>query len=180
MSRQHFLLLAFGTLIVMGGLGFVLTPLARDINFWVFLKGQTPVPQQLLAGLFAGFLGGVLAWHIIKLPFLSSTRNFFTKLIGDLQLNTVQIIFVSVCAGIGEELLFRGAIQPIAGIFITSLVFVALHGYLNPFNLRISVYGIFMTFFIFFLGYITERLGILSSMMAHTVIDIYLLQKLSR
>src|SRR5690606_280534 len=122
----------------------------------------------------------VLAWQIIKLPFLSSTRNFFTRLISELQLNTVQIVFVSICAGIGEELLFRGAIQPVAGIFITSLVFVALHGYLNPFNPRIIVYGVFMTFFIIFLGYLTERLGILSSIVAHTVIDIYLLRKLSQ
>ena len=34
---------------------------------------------------------------------------------------------LAISVGIGEEILFRGALQPVFGIVITSLLFVALH-----------------------------------------------------
>ncbi len=37
------------------------------------------------------------------------------------------LILLAVMSGVGEEALFRGALQPILGIFITSLLFGALH-----------------------------------------------------
>jgi membrane protease YdiL (CAAX protease family) len=37
------------------------------------------------------------------------------------------LILISVMSGVGEEALFRGALQPILGVVITSLLFGALH-----------------------------------------------------
>ena len=37
------------------------------------------------------------------------------------------LILVAVISGVGEEALFRGALQPILGILVTSLLFGALH-----------------------------------------------------
>lgn len=179
MNRQNILFLALATLIFLGGLGFIFTPLARDVNIYAFLKGNKPIHLQLMIGLASGLLISVVAWKIVSLPYLKSVKSFFQDVISDLKMNDVQILFVSICAGIGEELLFRGAIQPVLGIWITSLVFVAVHGYLNPKNLRITLYGIFMTVSIVYLGYLTEYIGIVSSMTAHTIVDIYLLKKLT-
>lgn len=179
MNRRIFLLLALGTLLLLGGLGVVLVPLARDVNIFIFLRGHATLYTQLIVGVLSGMAVALLAWQLINIPYLSATRDFFKQIITGLKMNTVQIVFVSLCAGIGEELLFRGAIQPVAGIWITSVIFVAVHGYLNPYNLKISLYGVFMTFSIVYIGYLTERFGILSSMVAHSIIDIYLLQKLS-
>jgi membrane protease YdiL (CAAX protease family) len=85
-----------------------------------------------------------------------------------------EILFVSFCAGFGEELLFRGSLQYLLGIWTTAIIFVALHGYINPRDWRISVYGLFMTLAIASLGYATEHIGIWSAVVAHTIIDIIL------
>ena len=87
---------------------------------------------------------------------------------------------VSGCAGIGEEILFRGGIQPFLGIIWTSLLFVILHGYITPFNGPLTIYGIFMVLAIALLGIATVHLGLVVAIVAHTTIDILLLFKLSR
>ena len=111
---------------------------------------------------------------MIRLPILSESREFFTNLIKDAGLKLPDLIFLSIAAGVGEEILFRGAIQPFLGIWITALIFVALHGYLNPMNLRMSVYGILMVVVSAGLGYLFEKYGIFAAMTAHFFIDIVL------
>jgi len=64
------------------------------------------------------------------------------------------------------------------GIIITAILFVAIHGYLNPRNWRISIYGVFMTAGIVLLGYLAETMGLLVAIVAHTIIDIYLLNRM--
>jgi membrane protease YdiL (CAAX protease family) len=81
---------------------------------------------------------------------------------------------------VGEEILFRGAIQPFLGVAVTSVLFVAVHGYLNPKDWRLSVYGVFMTIGIAWLGYLAETQGLLSAIIGHTIIDVYLLIYLQR
>jgi hypothetical protein len=77
-------------------------------------------------------------------------------------------------------MLFRGALQPLLGIPITSILFVAIHGYLNPRDWRLSIYGLFMTAGIAWLGYLTDSRGLLSAIVGHTIIDVYLLIYLQR
>lgn len=43
------------------------------------------------------------------------------------QIRPTQIILLSVVAGFGEEVLFRGVIQPFMGIWLASLLFAAIH-----------------------------------------------------
>ncbi len=179
MSRQRVLLLAMATLVVMGGIGLYFIPTVRGVASSTFLQGKFPLLKQILFGSAVGLSISILGWQIIMTPFLGSVRTFFTNIIGGIRLNIFQIIFVSLCAGIGEELLFRGTIQPLLGIWVTSIVFVFIHGYLNPFNRPLFVYGIFMTLSIAFIGYITEMVGIAASMAAHTMVDIVLLYKLT-
>ena len=141
---------------------------------------------QLASGLAAGIIFGVTAKWIVKQPFLSEVNTRYSSMIEDLKLNSSEIVFISLCAGVGEEVLFRGALQPWAcshfglfvGILIVSIGFVAVHGYLNPKNWRLSIYGIYMTIAIFALGFMAELIGLWSAVVAHTVIDIYLLREL--
>ena len=65
------------------------------------------------------------------------------------------------------------------GIWVTSILFVLLHGYLNPFNLPLTYYGIYMVLVIGVLGLMTEHIGIVTAMIAHTLIDVILLRELS-
>ena len=178
-SKKTILLLALGTLVVFGGLGIVLIPYVRDIKIVEFFIGVEPIWLQVLIGISFGIVTAMAGWQIVELPQMTKIKIFFTELIKPLKLNNSQIVFISICAGFGEELLFRGAIQPVLGIWITSILFVLLHGYLNPFNLPLTFYGVYMVFVIGVMGLMTEHFGILTAMIAHTLIDIILLGKLS-
>ncbi len=179
MSKKTILLLALGTLVVFGGLGIVFIPLARQVEVLGFLSGPEKIWVQILIGLVIGFVTAKAGWQITNLPMMEKNLKFFAGLIRPVKLTNVQIVFISLCAGVGEELLFRGAIQPLLGIWLTSILFVLIHGYLNPFNLPLTYYGIYMVLVIGVLGLMTEHVGILTAMIAHTIIDIVLLRELS-
>jgi membrane protease YdiL (CAAX protease family) len=79
---------------------------------------------------------------------------------------------------VGEELFFRGAVQWWLGIPFTAVVFVAIHGYLDPRDRRIMAYGTLMTLGMMLLGWMAERYGLVGPMLAHTLIDVILLERL--
>lgn len=178
-KKKTIMLLALGTLLGFGGLGIGLVPYVRDMEIDVFFAGEERIWVQVFVGILIGIVTAKASWQIVGLPIMSKTKIFFTGLIQPLKLSNSQIIFISICAGVGEELFFRGAIQPMLGIWITSILFVLLHGYLNPFNLPLTYYGIYMVLVIGVLGLMTEHLGILTAMIAHTLIDIILLKEIS-
>lgn len=171
--------MAIGTLVVFGGLGVVIIPYTRERALLEFLPGTEKYWIQLVLGIIVGVITAKAAWQIVELPLLFKTKKFFADLIQPLKLNTAEIIFISICAGIGEELFFRGAIQPMLGVWFTAILFVLLHGYLNPFNMSLTLYGIYMVLVIGVLGLLTERFGILTAIIAHTLIDVILLRALS-
>lgn len=178
-SKKTILLLALGTLVVFGGLGIVIVPFVRDINVGQFLLGNNSYLIQILVGVGFGFITAKAGWQIVQLPIMKDTKVFFSGMIKPIGLNVLEIVFISLCAGIGEELFFRGAIQPILGVWFTAILFVLLHGYLNPFNLPLTYYGVYMVLVIGVMGLMTEYFGILSAMISHTLIDIILLWELS-
>lgn len=172
--------IALISLIIFGGLGLWIMDFARESTAGEFIMGFSSLPVQLIVGLLFGSLAGAISWWLIRRPFMRPVHGKYTRLFQSLKLKTSDIIIISLCAGIGEELLFRGAIQPYLGIYLTAIVFVALHGYLDPRNWRLSIYGILMTGIIIALGYFTEYIGIISAITAHVVIDLVLLFLLLR
>ena len=178
-SKKTILLLALGTLLIFGGLGYLFIPYVRDTGVWQYLLGLKALWLQIIIGLAFGIITAKAGWQIVELPILQKTKVFFTQIIKPLQLSVLEIILISICAGIGEEMFFRGVVQPVLGIWATAVLFVLLHGYLNPFNMPLTYYGIYMVVVIGVIGLFTEYLGIVSAMMAHTVIDFILLRELS-
>lgn len=51
-------------------------------------------------------------------------------------------VVLGLCAGIGEELLFRGAIQPKYGIVVTAVVFAVLHQQYGASFVTVGVFGV--------------------------------------
>lgn len=173
------MILALATLIVFGGLGIIIIPYVRKVDFADFFVGAEKYWLQISIGIAFGIITAKAGWQIVELPMLQKTKVFFSSLIKPLKLDITQIIFISICAGVGEELFFRGAIQPVLGVWMTAILFVLLHGYLNPFNISLTMYGIYMVLVIGVLGLMTEYFGILTAIIAHTLIDIILLRQLS-
>jgi uncharacterized protein len=179
-SKKAILLMALATIVVFGGLGAWLVPVMRDVHILIFLQGTKPIYIQLFVGTAIGIITAMAGWQIVELPFMLPTKIFFVNLIKPIQLSLPEILFISICAGVGEELFFRGAVQPYLGVWITSFLFVLFHGYINPFNLPLTVYGIYMVLVIGVLGLFTEFVGIGAAMVAHTFIDVILIFRLSK
>lgn len=178
-SKRTIIILALGTIVIFGGLGVVLIPFVRGVDFSTYIFGDKALWIQVVIGLGFGAISAKAGWQIVEMPRLHKTKVFFTKIIQPLKLSKSEIFLISICAGVGEELFFRGAVQPVLGVWATSVLFVLLHGYLNPFNIPLTIYGIFMVLVIGVMGLFTEHIGILSAIIAHVTIDFILLQKLS-
>jgi membrane protease YdiL (CAAX protease family) len=180
MSRNTLFLLAGGSFVLFSAIGWAIMEYFSPVSLSTTLQQGDPLVMQVVWGLILGLSLGTAAWLLVNHPFLKRPKEFFVDIIGPWELTWLEIVLVSCCAGIGEEILFRGGIQPFLGIIWTSLLFVILHGYITPFNGPLTIYGIFMVLAIALLGLATVHLGLVVAIVAHTTIDILLLFKLSR
>lgn len=180
MGRKDVILqLAIFTIVAMPLVAILFDRFTDTVDLASAIMGPWEWYKQIILGIPVGIAAAVGAQFIIERPFMQEVHVKYSSVLGNFKLNWNEIVLVSLCAGVGEELLFRGAIQPFAGVLITSIAFVAIHGYLNPKDWRMSVYGIYMTAVIVGLGIMAEKCGLLSSIAAHTLIDIYLLHKMN-
>lgn len=180
MEKSQLYKLSLLTLIGFPAVGALILWFVEDQPSSLGFSMPMPLHFQLGIGLLAGTVAGFLAWLIIRLPFMKATRIKYSGLVLPFDLNWSDILFVSLCAGIGEEYFFRGVLQQYWGIWITSIVFVAIHGYLNPKDWRISIYGAFMVLVIAGIGYLNDYVGLVSAMIAHACIDIILFYRMTK
>ena len=179
-GRRGLMLLALVTLVFFGAGGWALIVFVQDRSFAQVLLGERTIVFQIIAGSAAGVAIGAFAAWLIDRPFMRSVMDHYTRMIGGVVARPVDIVVVSLGAGIGEEIFFRGAIQHWLGIVATALLFVAIHGYLDPRNWRLCVYGVTLTVGMIILGWMAEAWGLVAPMAAHAAIDVVLLWKLAR
>jgi membrane protease YdiL (CAAX protease family) len=179
-DRATIMKLSLATLIGMPLIAVIIDFFSETVHLPSTLMGVEPFWKQLVVGISLGISSAAVAHFILSLPFMRAINTKYVNMFSQFKLGWNEILFVSFCAGVGEEILFRGAIQPLIGIVLTSIVFVAIHGYLNPKEWRISVYGLTLTLVICALGYASKNIGILSAIIAHFMIDVWLLHLLQR
>jgi uncharacterized protein len=172
--KKKILLLATFTLLGFPLLAVIINYFVAENQLCLFNKNDYPVLLQTVIGIFSGIVFAFIAVQIITADYMGSVLNKYLPLIKSFQLNIYEIIYISLCAGFGEEFFFRGFLQNHFGIWITAFIFVALHGYLDPRNLKITIYGCFMLLVIAAIGFMKLYIGLVSCIAAHTVIDIYL------
>jgi hypothetical protein len=169
--RKKIIFFGWLTLLVFPIPGFLIRYFIDGISIIDFLELQNIQFVPIGLGLELGFVYGFLAYLLMQAPFFDSVPMKIDKMIGEMNLKFQHGIFLSLCAGIGEEFLFRSGIQPYIGWFSTSIFFVALHGYLNPWNWRFSVYGLIILPFIFMISLGFNSFGIWFSIAAHFSYD---------
>lgn len=177
-DKRVILSLALFTLMGFPLVGMAIVRMFSEHTIQIMVREFSPLWQQLGVGLLAGTAMGFFAHWITETQLLRPATQKYSRLLDKMQLNTIDKVLISVCAGFGEELLFRGAIQPFWGIIVTAVFFVSIHGYIDLRDWRISIYGLIMTVFIAVLGLLTETLGIWTAVMAHIMIDIVLLMRM--
>jgi len=169
--RNQMILFGWITLLLFPVPGFYLQYYFNDTSIIEFIALDDFRIVPIVYGLQLGIVYGFLAYLFMKAPFFEKVPVKINKLVRDMKLTVLDGLFLSLCAGIGEELLFRQGIQPFIGVILTSVLFVALHGYLNPFNLRFSVYGLIVLPFIILISYGLDSFGIWFCIAAHFSYD---------
>lgn len=179
MNKAIFLL-GFATLFGFGTAGVLVVEFYQERSFFELLLNGWKLHHQLWMGGLSGLMASGLALLVITRRFFEKEEAYYSGMISKLGLDLKGIVFLSLCAGIGEEIFFRAAIQPFLGIGGTSLLFVLLHGYLSPRNIRISIYGVVMVLIVIGFGYLFKFIGIFSAIVAHSVLDMVLFWRLTR
>ena len=129
------------------------------------------VPNFLSAGIFFGL---IVIW-LTELDFFEESLAQYRNLLSNFKLTRIQVIFLSICAGVGEEVFFRGGVQPVLGIIITAIIFVGIHGYYSFKDWKVNVFAVLLTGFIIFLGWGAREFSIYHAMAGHFSYDLVLL-----
>jgi membrane protease YdiL (CAAX protease family) len=139
------------------------------------LSGHQTVVVQLAVGLLIGssVAAGSTA-TFLTLPGLGGARDLARRLLDSARLTTSDVVLVAVVAGVGEELLFRGTLQPLLGLWGTSLLFALLHSGL-PRSRGRAAYALFVFAAGTGLGVLYRESGLAAAMSAHAVVDLIFL-----
>lgn len=134
-----------------------------------------PSGRQSLIGLGVGVL---MVPAIVLLESLTSLVGVGTdadvarlteQLIGSLVLTPLGILTLGLSAGLGEETIFRGAIQPRFGLVLTSLLFAITHS-----NYGISLSTLIVLLLGLVLGWLRLRYNTSTAIIAHAVYNMTL------
>ena len=132
MSKWRIYLLGFATLL-MAPLGWLLCGMP-EISEFLQLDHITSVWTGI--GIEFGIAFGILMLIFTNTETARKSFSMQHQLIKSLRLNLLDILFLSLCAGFGEEILFRIAIQQWLHPVLATIAFVAIHGYINPRDLE--------------------------------------------
>lgn len=173
-GKTSFLILGLVTLLVFPLPALWALAYFEDVHFLDVLELDQVFSSLTLIGLEFGVLYAFIVIAVGQLPAFETLSRQQRLLIEQLNLNWGDIIFISFCAGFGEEILFRAGIQHWLGPWITSIFFIAIHGYFNPFSLRKSLHGILILPFIVLLAFAYEKFGLWFVIAAHFSYDLVL------
>lgn len=113
-------------------------------------------------GIFLIFFSGIIGWIF---------HNFFNQPSENIEwiknlINFQNIFIIGISAGVCEEILFRGALQPKFGIFLSSILFAILHVQYNIPWILLTIFIISVT-----LGYLRKFTNTTTSIIAHSTFD---------
>ncbi|MFN4885812.1 MAG: lysostaphin resistance A-like protein [Bacteroidota bacterium] len=180
LSKEMFMRMGIATLLI----PLVITFILYQFNFTSFLVpvlvGKFNIAIQVLIGIAGGGCMILLAFFMSKWEYLNEVQSKFTIQLGGYQLTLQEIVFLSFCAGFGEEILFRGMLQPWLGIFFTAFLFIALHGYISVKSSAHLIFGLALWSMGIGLGLLGAYSGLISAAIAHMIYDIYAFLNIQR
>lgn len=143
-----------------------------DFSVWI----------QIGIGVGSGALAAAVIYFIINRKPISGILDDFTifQALSDAKFTFFEGAQISFFAGAGEELLFRGAIQPLLGNTVTSIIFIGIHGYFKFRSPAHILFGVMMFGLSFMLGLLSQHIGLIAAMTAHAVYDLVMLQVIQR
>lgn len=154
--------------LLMAPLGWLLSGLPPLFHF---LQVEKLTSVWTLIGIEFGIVFGFLMIVLANISSKSTTISTQITLIKSLHLSVFELLFVSLCAGFGEEILFRLFLQAWVSPLLAAIFFVAIHGYIQPKDWTTTKYGLMVLLFIIVISYALQPLGIWFCIAAHVSYD---------
>jgi membrane protease YdiL (CAAX protease family) len=130
---------------------------------------------QLLVGQVLALIAAVASWVLFRLTSRSASSARTIESYARLDLSGLNPLWISIAAAIGEEMLFRAALQPLLGVWIVSLLFLLTHVPVYRFR-KLDGATIAQAASVFIgsvvLGYVFQYVGLLAAMLVHMWIDV--------
>lgn len=141
----------------------------------VLIEGQ-PFVAQIGWGITFGLAISVPSTVVVFfVPLFFSLRRQLLDLVSRLDLDALNPLWISLSAGVGEELLFRGALQPILGIWWASFIFTLAHfrsGQFHSMNWQKLIYATSVFIGGLFLGYVFLEIGLIAAIVTHAIVNV--------
>jgi membrane protease YdiL (CAAX protease family) len=116
-----------------------------------------------------------LSWVLFRMTASTASSARTIQSYARLDLRGLNPLWISIAAAIGEEMLFRAALQPLLGVWIVSLLFLLTHMPVYRFR-KLDAATLAQAASVFagsvVLGFVFERVGLLAAMLVHMWIDI--------
>jgi len=171
LNKRLILFLGLVTLVIFPIPTFYLLISWENLTFFEIIESDNFKMIPIFYGLEFGIIYAFIASLLLKAPIFDRVPLKMERMIRALNLSIPEALFLSLCAGIGEELLFRSGIQFYFGIWPTSILFVAIHGYFSIRQPLISLYGLIVLPFILVIGYGFHHFGLWFAVSAHFAYD---------
>ncbi len=141
-----------------------------------------PSPLRAVAmGAAIGVAAGAICILVVsRARALAPLRRLARDAIEGIEPRWFDLVVVSLAAGWGEELFFRGALQPLAGVWLTSAAFVLLHGATRYRSRGGAAFAVFLYAASSGLGFLANGAGLAAAMAAHAAYDLTVLVGIRR
>jgi membrane protease YdiL (CAAX protease family) len=151
-------------------------------NFYNLFLSETGLWTQIAFGTGAGIGASLIIYLCIQIKSIKEVLSDFMifEALSKAKFTFFDRTQLSIFAGAGEEVLFRGAIQPILGNSLTSIIFIGIHGYFKFKSPAHIFFGVMMFGLSFMLGLLSEHIGLIAAMTAHALYDLFMLIALQR
>ena len=136
-----------------------------------FATPATPLLAVAVGIVIGAVLGGLFGYAVTRPMFADRVRPFLRRFTSA-RPSARNFALIGVAAALGEETLFRAAIQPVAGIVVASILFMLAHSIIadfrhpTPGKLAYAVLAFGMGLVVAY-----DRLGIAGSMGIHFAFD---------
>ncbi len=166
------LMMGLYVLVALGGVGFMMRRTPAETLRRLGLA--MPTVRELGTGVafgvlcYVGVFAANLVWQALVPPelYAEQTRaaeQIFLSFRADLALG----VLMAVCAGVGEEILYRGALQPIFGVWATSVYFTLMHTQYTLTPAALLILAVTLGY-----GWLRVRYGTLAAIVAHSVYNV--------
>lgn len=174
-TRRQLVTLSLGSSLVMAVVAFGVS-LVRSHSLAPLFAARAVWWSQLSAGVLVGIVLAVGAGTLfLTAPAFADGRAKASEMFYRAPLSNLDLALMALAAGLGEELLFRAALQPLLGLWLSTALFTAVHYWVPVKGLARALYALFVFTVSLVLGQLLVLFGPLAAMSAHAVVDLILL-----